>query len=220
MNFCSVKPRTPSKVDCLSLKDNAKWSSELECQHRTKEAFKASNLSIVVGQLHWSLKFGLWKKAWQTFRTAELQHRITTSANHQIVQVTPLPPNQFFKLLTFEYQVLHIHTRALTCTDFSIQDPRAEAAIAMSTSPAHPSQPTHVPQLSVSQPSFTASRQPSHQHQGNGLRLPTNRKTIYDRNLNRTRNAELSKAAFAYLFSEMVTYAQRRVTGIQDLERR
>lgn len=53
-----------------------------------------------------------------------------------------------------------------------------------------------------------------------GLRLPSNRKTIYDRNLNRTRTAELGRASFAYLFSEMVMYAQRRVTGIQDLERR
>ncbi|KAK2754520.1 TRAPP subunit trs31 [Arachnomyces sp. PD_36] len=53
-----------------------------------------------------------------------------------------------------------------------------------------------------------------------GLRVPSNRKTIYDRNLNRSRNGELSKASFAYLFGEMVTYAQRRVTGIQDLERR
>ncbi|OAX79795.1 hypothetical protein ACJ72_05881 [Emergomyces africanus] len=53
-----------------------------------------------------------------------------------------------------------------------------------------------------------------------GLRVPSNKKTIYDRNLNRTRNSELSKASFAYLFSEMVIYAQRRVTGIQDLERR
>lgn len=53
-----------------------------------------------------------------------------------------------------------------------------------------------------------------------GLRTPSNRKTIYDRNLNRTRTAELSRASFAYLFSEMVTYAQKRVTGIQDLEKR
>lgn len=53
-----------------------------------------------------------------------------------------------------------------------------------------------------------------------GLRTPSNRKTIYDRNLNRTRTAELSRASFAYMFSEMVVYAQRRVTGIQDLERR
>ncbi|PWY65847.1 transport protein particle complex subunit [Aspergillus eucalypticola CBS 122712] len=53
-----------------------------------------------------------------------------------------------------------------------------------------------------------------------GLRVPSNRKTIYDRHLNRSRNAELSRASFAFLFAEMVTYAQRRVTGIQDLERR
>ncbi|MCJ1247355.1 TRAPP subunit trs31 [Trapelia coarctata] len=53
-----------------------------------------------------------------------------------------------------------------------------------------------------------------------GLRTPSNRKTIYDRNLNRTRTAELSRASFAYLFSEMVSYAQKRVTGIQDLEKR
>ncbi|KAL8743711.1 MAG: hypothetical protein Q9190_003958 [Brigantiaea leucoxantha] len=52
------------------------------------------------------------------------------------------------------------------------------------------------------------------------LRTPSNRKTIYDRNLNRTRTSELSRASFAYLFSEMVSYAQKRVTGIQDLERR
>ncbi|PSR76400.1 NO signaling/Golgi transport ligand-binding domain-containing protein [Coniella lustricola] len=53
-----------------------------------------------------------------------------------------------------------------------------------------------------------------------GLRYPTNGKTIYSRTLNRTRTAELSQASFAYLFGEMVSYAQRRVTGIQDLEKR
>ncbi|KAI6377887.1 hypothetical protein MCOR25_002403 [Pyricularia grisea] len=53
-----------------------------------------------------------------------------------------------------------------------------------------------------------------------GLRYPANGKTIYHRPLNRSRTGELSQAAFAYLFSEMVTYAQRRVTGIQDLEKR
>lgn len=53
-----------------------------------------------------------------------------------------------------------------------------------------------------------------------GLRVPSNRKTIYDRHLNRSRNGELSRASFAYLFAEMVSYAQRRVTGIQDLEKR
>ena len=53
-----------------------------------------------------------------------------------------------------------------------------------------------------------------------GLRYPSNKKTIYDRNLNRTKNAELSRAAFAYLFVEMISYAQKRVTGIADLEAR
>ena len=53
-----------------------------------------------------------------------------------------------------------------------------------------------------------------------GLRYPSNKKTIYDRNLNRSKNAELSRAAFAYLFVEMISYAQRRVTGIADLEKR
>lgn len=53
-----------------------------------------------------------------------------------------------------------------------------------------------------------------------GLRVPSNGKTIYHRPLNRTKTAELSQASFAYLFSEMISYAQRRVRGIQDLEAR
>ncbi|KAF2468833.1 trafficking protein particle complex subunit 5 [Lindgomyces ingoldianus] len=58
------------------------------------------------------------------------------------------------------------------------------------------------------------------QNQPTGLRYPSNKKTIYDRNLNRTKNAELSRAAFAYLFVEMISYAQQRVRGIADLEKR
>lgn len=53
-----------------------------------------------------------------------------------------------------------------------------------------------------------------------GLRLPPNKKSIYDRNLNRSRTAELGRASFAFLFMEMVTYAQKRVKGIQELEKR
>lgn len=53
-----------------------------------------------------------------------------------------------------------------------------------------------------------------------GLRLPSNGKTIYHRPLNRTKTTEISQASFAYLFGEMVTYAQRRVKGIQELEQR
>jgi len=53
-----------------------------------------------------------------------------------------------------------------------------------------------------------------------GLRYPSSKKTIYDRNLNRSKGAELSRASFAYLFVEMIGYAQRKVTGIADLEKR
>lgn len=59
-----------------------------------------------------------------------------------------------------------------------------------------------------------ASKDPS------GLRVPSNGKTIYHRPLNRSKASELSQASFAYLFGEMVTYAQRRVKGIQELEQR
>ncbi|KAH8664141.1 NO signaling/Golgi transport ligand-binding domain-containing protein [Xylariales sp. PMI_506] len=53
-----------------------------------------------------------------------------------------------------------------------------------------------------------------------GLRLPTNGKTIYHRPLNRSKTAELSGASFAYLFSEMVSYASKKIVSIQDLEKR
>ncbi|EEQ32260.1 Trafficking protein particle complex subunit 31 [Microsporum canis] len=89
---------------------------------------------------------------------------------------------------------------------------------------AHASSASAIANVSLSgqggQPATPRSPQPSQSQPSTGLRVPSNRKTIYDRNLNRTRNAELSKASFGYLFSEMVIYAQRRVTGIQDLERR
>lgn len=76
------------------------------------------------------------------------------------------------------------------------------------------------PPTSLQQQSSAQRVPPQPQQQHTGLRTPSNRKTIYDRNLNRTRTTELSRASFAFLFSEMVTYAQKRVTGIQDLERR
>ncbi|KAL9575947.1 MAG: hypothetical protein Q9212_007534, partial [Teloschistes hypoglaucus] len=53
------------------------------------------------------------------------------------------------------------------------------------------------PASSSHQPILNAQRTPQQ------LRTPSNRKTIYDRNLNRTRTAELSRASFAYLFGEM-----------------
>ncbi|KAJ5587433.1 uncharacterized protein N7459_003198 [Penicillium hispanicum] len=78
---------------------------------------------------------------------------------------------------------------------------------------------TGMPQPTSSEKQQT-SQQPQSPQTTPGLRVPSNRKTIYDRHLNRSRTAELSRASFAYLFAEMVTYAQRRVTGIQDLEKR
>jgi hypothetical protein len=55
---------------------------------------------------------------------------------------------------------------------------------------------------------------------GSNLRYASSRKTIYDRHLNRTQRADLSKASFAFLFSEMIQYAQKQVSGIQDLEKK
>jgi hypothetical protein len=49
---------------------------------------------------------------------------------------------------------------------------------------------------------------------------PLSRPNIYDRPLNKTRTAEVSASAFAFLFSETVQYMQKRVSGINDLERR
>ena len=46
------------------------------------------------------------------------------------------------------------------------------------------------------------------------------RPNIYDRHLNKTRTTEVSLSAYAFLFSEIVQYTQRRVSGIADLERR
>ncbi|KAJ3576286.1 hypothetical protein NP233_g526 [Leucocoprinus birnbaumii] len=49
---------------------------------------------------------------------------------------------------------------------------------------------------------------------------PGPRPNIYDRNLNKTRIAEVSASSFSFLFSEIVQYTQKRVSGINDLERR
>ena len=53
-----------------------------------------------------------------------------------------------------------------------------------------------------------------------GTPKPSSRPNIYDRPLNKTRTAEVSASAFAFLFSETVQYMQKRVSGINDLERR
>lgn len=70
-----------------------------------------------------------------------------------------------------------------------------------------------------SEPPLTSQASPTRRG-APGLKYPTSGKTIYHRPLNRSRTQELSQASFAYLFGEMVSYAQRRVTDIQDLEKR
>jgi hypothetical protein len=74
--------------------------------------------------------------------------------------------------------------------------------------------------LQPGKPPLTAQAAQQQPGSAPGLRYPSSGKTIYHRPLNRSRTQELSQASFAYLFGEMVSYAQKRVTGIQDLEKR
>ena len=54
-----------------------------------------------------------------------------------------------------------------------------------------------------------------------GVNFPAkSRPNIYERNLNKSRTTEVSLSAFAFLYSEIVQYTQKRVNGIGDLERR
>ncbi|OBZ85293.1 Transport protein particle subunit trs31 [Choanephora cucurbitarum] len=48
----------------------------------------------------------------------------------------------------------------------------------------------------------------------------TRTKSILEKNLNKSRGTEVSLSAQTFLFSEMLQYAQKRVNGIQDLERK
>ena len=52
------------------------------------------------------------------------------------------------------------------------------------------------------------------------LRYPSNRKTIYDRNVSRTRTNELSLASFAHIFNSLISYHHSRSPSISDLEAR
>lgn len=51
------------------------------------------------------------------------------------------------------------------------------------------------------------------------LRYPSNRKSIYDKNLNR-RTSELSLASFAHLFNTLISYHHSRSPSVSDLESR
>lgn len=94
----------------------------------------------------------------------------------------------------------------------SLQQP-SSPFIPFSPNPSiQPGTPSSTPPLSVIQkPASLAS---------SNLRYASSRKSIYDRHLNRTQRSELSQASFAFLFGEMIQYAQRRVSGIQDLEKK
>ena len=85
------------------------------------------------------------------------------------------------------------------------------------TSTSHTLGQSHQDGLVTQAQSATMSGAPN---QGPGLRYPSNKKSIYDRNLNRSKNSELSRAAFAYLFIDMIAYAQRGVTNVGDLEQK
>ncbi|KAF4553805.1 Transport protein particle subunit trs31-like protein [Elsinoe fawcettii] len=52
------------------------------------------------------------------------------------------------------------------------------------------------------------------------LRYPSSRKTIYDRNLNRTRQNEVSLSSFAHIFNSLISYHQARAPSVSDLEAR
>jgi hypothetical protein len=56
--------------------------------------------------------------------------------------------------------------------------------------------------------------------QGSSSKAPGPRPNIYERNLNKSRLTEVSASAFVFLFSEIVQYTQKRVGGINDMERR
>lgn len=52
------------------------------------------------------------------------------------------------------------------------------------------------------------------------LRYPSSRKTIYDRNLNRTKSSEISLASFSYLFNTLITYHHSRSGSVAEIETR
>lgn len=100
--------------------------------------------------------------------------------------------------------------------------PRRQSTISTASTATEKAAPAPNQNEKQQQPPAQSARQSQiiQQQPAAGLRVPSNRKTVYDRHLNRSQKADLSRASFAFLFGEMVTYAQRRVTGIQDLEKR
>lgn len=105
-------------------------------------------------------------------------------------------------------------------SDAMAAPPRRQSTLSMSTTVTEKSSTQYADGQQQQQQHSIRQSQLIQTSTTGGLRVPSNRKTIYDRHLNRSQKADLSRASFAFLFAEMVTYAQRRVTGIQDLEKR
>lgn len=89
-------------------------------------------------------------------------------------------------------------TQKITATMPSPTDPPPTAPLAdLTITPLPPKKP-HVP----------------------SLKYPSNRKTIYDRNLNRTKTSEISLASFSYLFNSLISYHHSRSPSVSELETR
>lgn len=76
-----------------------------------------------------------------------------------------------------------------------------------------PTDTTTLPTRPLSSSTFTSQSQHT-------LRVPSHRRTIYDRNPNRSARAELSRSSFAYLIAESISYHHKRIKSIADFEAR
>ncbi|KAH8702756.1 trafficking protein particle complex subunit 5 [Phaeosphaeriaceae sp. PMI808] len=115
--------------------------------------------------------------------------------------------------------ILPLHVSAYTARQIRPLNsvPSSQTSSTSTIRPQPQPQPQHPLHISVAGgQNIAMSGNPG---QGSGLRYPSNKKSIYDRNLNRSKNAELSRAAFAYLFIEMIAYAQKGAKDVGDLER-
>ncbi|KAK4553868.1 Trafficking protein particle complex subunit 31 [Recurvomyces mirabilis] len=74
------------------------------------------------------------------------------------------------------------------------------------------------PETPPKEPPYTAilPAKPFHSR----LRYPTSRKTIYDRNLNRTQTTPTSLPSFAYLFNTLITYHHSKSGSVSEIETR
>jgi hypothetical protein len=80
--------------------------------------------------------------------------------------------------------------------------------------------PTDPPPHLAAQTELTITPLPPKRPHVPSLKYPSNRKTIYDRNLNRTKTSEISLASFAYLFNSLISYHQSRSPSVSELETR